>query len=240
MQTSDVILKHFDTLVEQGLKPIPLKVNSKQPYNKGWNKNWNYENSRWYFRCEPTLNMGLLLGDIIDVEGDTLEANDKITKLIGDYPHPCYRSRKSIHHLFLTPDPELTRIQVKGVEFRGYGHQSVLPPSQHQGVFYRWKEDSIWPVPQMPDSLLEYYWHLRNGRKRRSTTVKPGHIKVWCNNCKQESFMHQKRFDSELELFQMMCQKWTCQKCRKIDLRPLVRRLRRKTLILPILKRKFG
>lgn len=235
---SDVILRHFDTLVEQGLMPIPLKVNSKQPYGKAWNKDWDREKSRWYFRCEPNLNMGLLLGDIVDVEGDTPEANEKIDRLIGDYPHPSYRSRKSTHHLFITPDPNLRRVQNRGVEFRGHGHQSVLPPSQHQGIFYRWNDSSVWPVPPMPEALLQFYWSLVNSNQRKpKEIIKPGHMKLWCGKCAAECYLHQKRFNSELELFKMMGEKWQCQKCRQIDLRPLVRRLRRGTLVKP-LKRK--
>lgn len=221
---SNVVLGHFDILVEQGLRPIPLKQNSKRPCVKKWNQNWNRENARWYFQCEPCLNMGLLLGDIVDVEGDTEEANDVICRLIGDYPHPCYFSKKSMHHLFLTPDQHLNRLQFKGIEFRGYGHQSVLPPSQHEGVYYRWSEQSVWPIPSMPKQLVEFYWDKKGTRKN---TLKPGHIKLWCSVCGDQSFMHKKRFDSELELFKMMNQKWQCRGCREIDMRPLVRNLRR-------------
>jgi len=236
---SEVILRHFDTLVEQGLMPIPLRQNSKRPYGKGWNKNWVASKSRWYFQCEPNLNMGFLLGDIVDVEGDSPQANDKINELIGDYPHPSYRSRKSIHHLFLTPDPKLRRLQFRDVEFRGYGHQSVLPPSEHEGIRYVWREESVWPVPKMPDRLVSFYWQLQNKRKHQ-TPIKPGHAKVWCAKCQKEIYLHGKRWESELAIFKMLGFRWECQDCRQIDMRPLVRQYRRGTLSLTKLKRKAG
>lgn len=232
---SEVILKHFDILVKQGLMPIPLRQNSKIPCGKGWTKNWDASKSRWHFQCEPNLNMGFLLGNIVDVEGDSLEANDKINELIGDYPHPSYRSRKSIHHLFLTPDPKLRRVQFKDIEFRGYGHQSVLPPSEHEGVRYVWRPESVWPVPKMPQRLVSFYWSLQN---KQYNPIKPGHKKVWCIKCQKEIFLHAKRWESELDIFKMLSLRWECQECRQIDMRPLVRDYRKGMLNLETLKRK--
>ena len=103
----DSILRHFDALTNHGLKIIPLRENSKIPLCSNWNKKWDHNCARIKIKKYPNSNIGLLLGEIIDVEGDSDEANKIIIDLINDYPHPIYRSYKSIHHLFLTPDSSL-------------------------------------------------------------------------------------------------------------------------------------
>jgi hypothetical protein len=101
------ILAHFDALTKRGLKIIPLRENSKVPLCKAWNSDWDREVVRDKICQFPDANLGILLGDVVDVEGDSEDANRTILDLIGDYPHPCYFSTKSIHHLFLNPDPNL-------------------------------------------------------------------------------------------------------------------------------------
>jgi hypothetical protein len=123
------ILAHFDALTKRGLKIIPLRENSKVPLCKAWNSDWDREVVRDKICQFPDANLGILLGDVVDVEGDSEDANRTILDLIGDYPHPCYFSTKSIHHLFLNPDPNLAHFRFKEIEFRGHGHQSVIPPS---------------------------------------------------------------------------------------------------------------
>ena len=82
-----VTLKHFDALTQRGLKIIPLRENSKIPMCKGWT-NWNLlENRSKILQC-PNCNLGILLGEIVDVEGDNEEANQIIADLVGDCPHP--------------------------------------------------------------------------------------------------------------------------------------------------------
>lgn len=217
------ILAHFDALTQRGLKLIPLRENSKVPLLKGWTTNWDRDRTREKLRQFPDANLGILLGDIVDVEGDSDEANKIVLDLIGDYPHPCYFSTKSIHHLFASPDSQLAHFRHGEIEFRGHGHQSVIPPSQHQGVLYKWLKAFRFPVPEMPDRLKDFYWSKRRNRKN---ILKPGHVRVWCIDCEAECFLHRKRFDLELEAFRLLGAKWACQKCRTIDLRPACRLIR--------------
>lgn len=215
------VVEHFDHLTEFGLKVIPLRMNSKVPIGKGWQTNWNWERHRECLKRFPDANIGVLLGDVIDVEGDSEHANRVLLELIGDYPHPSYCSTRSIHHLFKTPDDDLRLLKVDEIEFRGYGHQSVLPPSQHFGVEYRWLSNLV-PVPEMPPRLRRFYDRVA-GKKNE---IKPGSLKVWCSICRAEVFLNEKRFRLELEAFRLFGSAWECQKCRTMDMRPLVRQLR--------------
>jgi len=216
------VVEQFDRLTEFGLKVIPLRVNSKAPMSKSWQKNWDHRKNRELLNRFPDANIGLLLGDVIDVEGDSEYANNMLVDLIGDYPHPSYQSTRSVHHLFKTPDPKLRLLKYKEIEFRSTGHQSVLPPSQHLGVEYRWLTD-LMPIPEMPNRLRRFYDKL-NGDKKAKT--KPGCVRAWCSVCRVEHYLHQKRFQLELEAFKLMSSLWECQKCRTVDMRPLVRCLR--------------
>lgn len=213
------ILSQFDELVGKGLQVIPLWHNSKVPICKGWT-NWDKNSSRETLQRYPEANIGLLLGVIIDVEGDSREANDKILSLIGDYPHPSYISTKSIHHLFSNPDPMLRILKYRDIEFRGHRHQSVLPPSHHQGVHYQWADSCEFPIPEMPEKLLQFYRNLKRGKHKG---VKPGYVMVRCAKCMKKNFIHKKRFSLELTVFKRLGCRWECHHCRELDLRPICR-----------------
>jgi len=218
------ILDHFDALTNRGLKVIPLRENTKIPLCKGWTSNWNCQITRSILQRTPKANIGLILGDVIDVEGDSEEANEIITRLIGDIPHPLYRSAKSIHHLFINPYPDFRFFRWREVEFRGYGHQSVLPPSKTEDIQYRWLENFKFPIPPLPQNLDEFYQdHLRKKPK-----VKPGHKKAVCSICGEARNPHQKRFDLETNVFALLGKKWECQDCRQVDLRRACRLFRAK------------
>lgn len=219
------ILEHFDALSKQGMKIVPLYKNSKRPIGKSWGEKWSHDRARWMLQRSPEANIGLLLGDIVDVEGDSEQANQIILDLIKDYPHPCYRSTKSIHHLFLTPDPNLRRFQWNNIEFRGHGHQSVLPPSQFSGVSYKWLKNFRFPIPQMPEELVDF---LENKNGLQKETLKPGHVRIRCGNCKNIVFLHKKRYALELKAFKLLGQKWECQDCRTTDIRSACRLIRAK------------
>jgi hypothetical protein len=222
------IIKHFDVLTKFGLKVIPLRQNTKIPMTKNW-FNLKHDESRGLLERYPNSNIGLLLGDIVDVEGDSEHANEVIIDLIGDVRHPVYKSSKSTHHLFLNPDPSLTIVTHQKIEFRGRLHQSVLPPStMANGVEYQWLKEAAFPIPPMPDRLLSFYNSLRDKRP----VLKPGHMKIACHECRSDCFIHRKRFNLELAAFKEMGRRWHCQDCRKIDLRPLCRELRKSRLSL--------
>ncbi len=227
-------LKHFDLYTRMGFKVIPLYQNSKIPVGKNWNQNWNLELCRSKVELN-NYNLGILLGDIVDVEGDTPAANEFLNLLIGDVPHPIYRSRKSVHHLFKTPDPNLTAARFDGIEFRGHLHQSVVPPSiGPDGTKYQWLRGTTWPVPEMPVDLRDFYFKQRPqgapklkkspGKKKG---VKKGHTKSQCCICKKVVYIHKKRLILEVRAFREYGTLWHCQDCRELELRDDVRRLRK-------------
>lgn len=219
------IIKYFDAYCDAGFKVIPLRPFSKIPIYKNWNLNWNKNWVRNYLVNNPNSNIGFLLGEICDVEGDTEEANCLLDSLIGNYPHPKYKSSKSIHHLFLNPDPKLTIFVHSNIEFRGHKHQSVLPPSKHSENYqYNWLVNTKFPIPEMPDNLLDYYKKITF----KKPNLKPEHIKPWCSICQQRKYIDKKRFYLENIVFSEKDLLWQCNKCRKIDVRENCRKIRKK------------
>lgn len=216
------IVSHFDQLIDKGLQVIPLWENSKVPMCKNWTQ-WNKNQCREVLERYPDANIGILLGQIVDVEGDSIDANNRILKIIGDYPHPSYRSTKSIHHLFINPDPDLTILQYQNIEFRGHKHQSVLPPSHHQGVYYEWV-DSQFPIPLMPEELLGFYKKIKDSGRY---PLKNGLIFINCFCCKKKNLINRNRLSLELAAFKKMFMPWSCQKCRIVDIRGLCKDIRK-------------
>lgn len=220
------ILAWYDIYVAQGLQPIPLKPETKIPLLKKWQLGWNEDYMRHVFSRMPHSNMGFRLGEIMDVEGDTPAANKRLLRITKNCPHPMYTSSKSVHHLFLNPDPDLTIVKWEGIEFRGKRHQSVLPPSRHKdGHRYCWLPESRFPIPKMPTSVLDL---LKIARKQDSP--KPGSKAIYCACCEQQITKHYKRIAVEIKAFKCFGEKWQCQKCRKRDIRPLCREIRKRGL----------
>ena len=62
------LIDYFDKYVELGLKPIAIYPNQKCPMSNEWNINWSVKRWRPYFYTNDC-NIGILLGDIVDVEG---------------------------------------------------------------------------------------------------------------------------------------------------------------------------
>jgi hypothetical protein len=227
-------LSFFDLYVNLGLMPIAVFPNTKKPVSAGWNQNWSVQRWRPYFE-QKNFNMGILLGDIVDVEGDTEEANDLLERMIDGAPCPRFRSSKSIHHLFLNPDPTLTRCVFNGIEFRGRLHQSVVPPSHHEnGTVYNWLIGSTFPIPKMPEELFNFYkknkkensvvvQQQKNKRKR----IKDDFTRTKCNSCKGKFYIHKKRLVLEVQAFRTKNLLWMCRKCREFDLRKMCKDLRK-------------
>ena len=218
--------KVFDLYVRHGLKVIPLLPLSKKPFFDGWQDASLYdpERCRRFLEGRADYNLGLLLGDIVDVEGVSQEANAFLETLIGDTPHPKYRSSKSVHHLFLTPDPKLTRFVTGKIEFRGHRHQSVLPPSRHEdGTEYQWLQGTKFPIPPMPDRLLAFY------RSKVEKASKPSgdYVKEKGPACGRGTEVHRDRLKLERRASVMLGVRWECRRCRQVDLRPTCRRIKR-------------
>jgi len=217
------VLAWYDAYVGNKLEVIPLRPRTKIPY-KWWDKKWNSDWNRNFFCDNPYSNMGFRLGTIMDIEGDTPEANEKLMKITANCPHPMYSSSRSIHHLFLNPDPTFTIVRYKGMEFRGAKHQSVLPPSRHEdGKKYFWLPESRFPIPKMPTSVLNLFKIARQKKK-------PGGKKIHCFSCEEEHTRNFRRINLEIEAFKVFDQKWQCQGCRTIDVRPICREIRKRGL----------
>lgn len=227
------IIDHFENYVKVGFQPIPIRPKSKIPIGMGWNSNWSENGARTLFQFHPDANVGILLGNIVDVEGDTEEANDLLDQLIGDYPHPAYRGSKSTHHLFINPDENLTRISRNGVEFRAHKHQSVVPPSEHpDGPIYRWLTDYI-PIPPLPPALLEFYKELQQFNIPKKKPSKPKKKKrrdllhPYCPTCHKKITINRARYKLEILVFEEVGKVWECSGCRDFDVRALCRRMKK-------------
>jgi Bifunctional DNA primase/polymerase, N-terminal len=166
------ILEYFDLYTNKlEWNVIVINPNSKSPVFKKWNGGYRPDWHRFFLETHNDYNIGILLGRIIDVEADDEQADKLLNSLIGNTPHPQYRSAKSTHHLFLTPNYNLTRTVIQGIEFRGYKHQSLLPPSiSPTGLKYEWLKKSSFPVPAMPKQLRKFY---KNNERRNKLDFLP-------------------------------------------------------------------
>jgi hypothetical protein len=199
-------------------KVIPVLPFSKKPRFPKWNRTYDINFNRNYIESHQNYNLGLLLGDIVDLESDTVSGNELLLEYVKGYEHPFYRSGKSIHHLFLTPDPELTRKTIKEIEFRGHKHQSLLPPSI---VEYKYDWLNLCEIPPLPPVLLNFY--QQHKRKPRN----PGYIKAKCSICNADELIHRKRYSLETSAFKKLGTQWQCHYCRKFDIREMCREIKK-------------
>ncbi len=225
--------RFFDLYLALGLRPIALYPGSKCPMGNAWNEGWTPE--KWRPMFESPCNMGILLGEIVDVEGDTEDANDLLERMIDGARRPMYRSSKSIHNLFINPDPGLTRLVAHGIEFRAWNHMSVVPPSIHlDGKKYSWLQGSSFPIPTMPGELLEFYKkNIRQG-SRVAPAVKTSKSKglrrdqryTECNRCKKKFVINKRRLVLEVRASRLLGCLWMCRGCRPFDIREACRSIR--------------
>lgn len=229
------LLLFFDNYLKIGLNPILLQHGTKKPILKNWNK--SYYPQMWRNILETSsyqnFNLAILLGKIVDVEGDTPEANELLCSLIGDYPHPCFRSYRSTHHLFLNPDPTLSVDRFYDIEFRANKVCSVMPPSIHESGFkYKFLKESQFPIPPMPFELRNFYLTNRKQNEKiklknvNVPRIKKYHTKTLCKNCGKHQFIHKKRLKLEVAAFISNGLLWMCRNCRTIDIRNICRIIR--------------
>lgn len=205
-------LEYYDLYSKIGWKIIPLFPKSKQPMKKNWYK--DFEDNRKIIEANPNCNLGLALGKIIDIESDDGKGNLILDKILKDIPHPIFKSSRSIHHLFLNRN--IKYFKFKGIEFRGYRHLSVIPPSIHNdGTPYKWLKQAVFNLSHLPKALYELY---------NPNNLQPGHTQMKCSVCHNMKFIHKKRLGKEKKAFNELKLPWQCQKCRKIDVRPLCRK----------------
>jgi hypothetical protein len=213
------LLTFFDYYTQKlKWRVIPVLPLSKKPRFSKWNCNYDVVFTRNFLTTHDNYNLGLLLGDVVDLESDTKSGNALLSKCAEGYDHPYYRSGKSIHHLFLTPDTELTRKTIKDIEFRGCKHQSLLPPSV---VEYKYEWLNLCEIPPLPSSLLNLY------QQTKRKPLNPNYIKVKCSVCHTDEPIHKKRYYLEAVAFKELGDKWQCHHCRKFDVREMCRGIKK-------------
>lgn len=227
------LITYFDNYVSIGFQPIVLSPRSKKPVMRRWNCNYDAKKWRQHLEIKPDkpFNLGILLGRFVDVESDNEEGNRLLSGLIGSTRHPCFRSDRSVHHIFLNPDVNLTVAKFHGIEFRGNMVHSVFPPSTHQsGSQYRFLKDSVLQVPPMPKALLDLYWENRKPQRRigkRRPDLKDGYKRIACAACGKATVIHNKRLTLEIAAFGRLGARWSCHSCRDFDVRESCRDIRR-------------
>ena len=220
-------IKVFEEYNALGFMPIPLAKFSKRPIFKAWNKNYSFQRTINFLKKTPdNYNVGILLGKVIDIEGDSEEANEFLDDLFQGIKHPVYSASKSKHHLFKNNNPSISRILYKDIECRGYNHQSVVPPSVHEdGKKYVWKTDLI-KFQDLPYLPKEIAIQLQKYKKLNHEILKPNSMRIPCWNCKKQFFINKKRFKLEIESLHIIQQKWMCNKCRPYNLREMCRKIK--------------
>lgn len=122
------------------------------------------------FNYDAGIGVNLGASGLVDVEGDSPEAESLLEDICKGLDFPCWASRKSKHRLFLR-QPEIDHLHAVHlkIEFRTGRHQSVLPPSVIGDFEYRWliSPFEVAPPP-LPVKLLAFYEELK--RKPGTTT----------------------------------------------------------------------
>ncbi len=146
------------------LVPIRGSGNApKAPLVDGW-PDWHPSTMALadILKKHPRAGIGIHLGgsDLIDLEGDSPDAEALLEDLCRGLDFPCWRSRRSKHRLFQA-NPAVGHLNIKSVaiEFRTGRHQSVLPPTVFQGgARYEWLVSPFEVLPpQLPDHLIQFY-----------------------------------------------------------------------------------
>ena len=215
MKTKEAFEKYLDF----GYKPILLHHNTKIPIFFGWQKKYNYKT---YYdllnNSNKKYNIGFLLGEIVDIEGDTEEANEILNRYFLTINHPIYKSKKSYHHLFKNSYRNISRIQINNFEIRGFSHQSVVPPSNvdYAQEDYIWTEDLIHfnELPEIPkDFTLDFKISSlkTNIKKNKHDKSKSG---IWCYVCKNKFLLNKQLLNTQIKKFKLTNQKWKCKICK--------------------------
>lgn len=212
MKTKEAFLKYLDF----GYQPILLHQNTKVPIFYGWQNKYNHKNYCDLLNSNKKYNIGFLLGNIVDIEGDTEEANNILNNYFLAINHPVYKSKKSFHHLFKNTHINISRIQIKNFEIRGFKHQSVVPPSNvDSNEDYTWIEDLI-PIkelPEIPTDFIKNFNILSFVKKRKQLTKSKNKSAIWCSNCRNKFHLNGDFLILQLKKLKSLNQKWSCKSC---------------------------
>lgn len=208
-------LEYFDSYVFKGLMPIAIQKQTKIPIGKKWNKAWNLSKWRKLF-VQNDFEIGLLWNNgMIDIETDDEKSNKFLEKLIGNIERPIYKSSRSYHNIFLSPDPGLTKINLYGkkgekIEIFGRGTFSMAPPSTHPNGITKYEfVNDVWPPPECPNSIRSLYF------QKKPRTLKKDSIKTICKYCNNEYLINKTRLILEVRVFANYGLNWLCLNCRK-------------------------
>lgn len=128
----------------------------------------------------PKAGIALNLGasGLVDVEGDTPEAEALLDDLCAGADFPCWRSARSKHRLFAN-DGSIGHLKTGGVEIRAGRHYSILPPSPHpDGLTYQWIMTPFGlDPPPPPERLLRFYRDEAAKAPARRSGGSPGRAK---------------------------------------------------------------
>lgn len=226
-----MIEKYFDAYVCAGFRPIALNPYTKKPIENNWNKNWSAIRWRKYFENE-NCNIGILLGNVIDVEADCESSNKLLNEIIGDHKHVKFTSSRSTHHLFINEDKKFKFLKVNGIEFRGHGLHSVVPPSIHQnGKQYKFTADNNFVLTYMPEDLSKLFSDSLSKKSNenkffsKKSIVYKHNCKTICKKCGRLNFINRRRLACEVKIFSSMNSIWLCHKCRETKITKMVRKM---------------
>lgn len=235
-------LVHF--WIKNGIKPIPIHEADKKPLIKNWVDGWNYSRVMKIISHHPFCNLGIGLGNIIDIEADSIVGNNILSGLFKKVPTLSFTSSRSRHYIFINPGFQFNKKDLGGIEIRAYRHLTVIPPSIHiSGERYKWTDNGSASINILPDKLYRFFESASgeqlffNKNRRYSLEeledlnlpynydLKRKHRKVQCPSCGQICYYHKKRLAKERLAFQRVNRVWVCKECREIDVRPLCKQL---------------
>ena len=209
-----MIKQAFICYLDFGYQPILLNYNSKAPIFFKWQKNYNYKVYLPLLENGKKYNLGLLLGKTIDIEGDSEEANIILNNNFLNVNHPIYKSKKSYHHLFKNSYRNISRIQNNNIEIRGYGHQSVVPPSNVDSEKdYVWIEDLVpyKDLAEIPDYFAKQYNLETLKRINKNKLKSTDKSVIWCKQCSSKFYLNRILITNILA----KNTKWVCKNCCK-------------------------
>lgn len=156
--------------VDRGMALTPIRPRDKRPYLPGWGKRpiRTREQVKQHWANNPDDNVGLILGNVVDLEFDSEWGKDHIERFTTPEERQTvsWWGRKSQHRNYLPPTNAARLgnvLAVEDVELRlgaDGQSQSVLPPSIHpSGCEYQWVEGlAPWQVEILPcpEGIIEF------------------------------------------------------------------------------------
>jgi hypothetical protein len=156
-------LEYSRQYLDRGWSPIPLVPGKKNPALLGW-QHLHLTAADLATHFSGNQNIGLLLGEpsggLVDVDLDSPRAQGLAVGYL--LPTGLVSGRKSnprSHWWYRVTDPVDT-IQLRGLELRSTGLQTVVPPSRHpSGELYEWAEFGK-PAEVTGGELIDAFYDL--------------------------------------------------------------------------------